>query len=402
MIRALLLAALLLSGATRPGAAQLAELRIDAGTTTTRHAAMPLDGAAAYPAAALAALGATLMPDRTGARLLIDGDTIHFTAGSPFFRVRDAVHHLAHPARIDGGRLMLPEQFFIEWLPAAYPRLVEYRAGALRTRASAAATASTVAAPPAAQASPRPTSPAAARPSAAARVVVIDPGHGGPDPGKVGVNGMREKDLTLLVSQRLAGILRERGYEVHLTRTTDTLVALADRPRLANRWKDGRPATLFLSIHGNSAESRSAKGFETFFLAEARTEDERRVAEIENAAVRFETEGPKLPATDVDHILNSLRKDFYQRASNDLAEVIQRRLAGFHPGPNRGVKQAGFAVLVGAFMPAVLVEIGFLSNPDDAALLGTSAFQQRIAFGIAEAVDQYFHEHGHLLNEAYR
>jgi N-acetylmuramoyl-L-alanine amidase len=271
----------------------------------------------------------------------------------------------------------------------------------MTTRPLLAALLLASAATPAAAQLADPTSPTAPGRSSA-RVVVIDPGHGGADPGKMAANGLREKDLTLRVSHRLAVLLRDRGYEVHMTRTTDTLVALADRPRLANRWKDGRPAALFLSIHANSADVRSVTGFETYFLAEARTEDERRVAEIENAAVRFETEGPAVPATEVDHILNSLRKDFYQRASNDLAEVVQRRMAAFHPGPNRGVRQAGFAVLVGAFMPAVLIEIGFLSSPAEADRLATAAFQQQLAHGIADAVDQYFREHGHLLLETLR
>jgi N-acetylmuramoyl-L-alanine amidase len=203
--------------------------------------------------------------------------------------------------------------------------------------------------------------------------------------------------VTLAVSLRLAALLRERGYEVHLTRTTDVIVPLAERPKLANQWKAGRPAALFMSIHANSGPPH-ARGFETFFLSEARTEDERRVAEMENAAVRFEENGPATPddGAELDRILNHLRNDFYLRASYDLAEVIQRRLALTHPGPNRGVKQAGFRVLIGAFMPAVLVEIGFLSHSGEAAQLATAAFQQRIAWGLADAVDEFFVGHEHL------
>src|SRR5690606_20894181 len=120
------------------------------------------------------------------------------------------------------------------------------------------------------------------------RIVIIDPGHGGRDPGKIGPNGLREKDVTLAIARRLAALLRGReGYEVHLTRTADTLIALEDRPALANRWKAGRPAAVYISIHANSAVG-AARGFETFFLSEARTEDERRVAELENAAVAYE------------------------------------------------------------------------------------------------------------------
>src|SRR5690606_14840134 len=132
--------------------------------------------------------------------------------------------------------------------------------------------------------------PAPAR--AAQRVVVIDPGHGGRDPGRIGPNGVREKDVTLEIAQRLARVLRERGYEVHLTRTTDTYVSLPERPKLANEWRGDRPVAVFLSIHANAAPSSSVRGFETFFLSEARTADERRVAEMENEAIRFDDHPP--------------------------------------------------------------------------------------------------------------
>lgn len=225
-------------------------------------------------------------------------------------------------------------------------------------------------------------------------MVVIDPGHGGRDPGKVGPGGASEKSVTLSVATKLAGMLRRAGYEVHLTRTSDTLIALADRPKLANQWKQNRPATLFVSIHANSGVA-SAEGYETYFLSEARTEDERRVAEMENAAVAYE-EKTAVKGPAIDLLLSGLRNDYYQRASNDFAEVIQRELGAFHPGRNRGVKQAGFRVLVGALMPAVLVEIGFISNPAEARLLGTAAFQDKIAYSLARSIGNFFETHEHL------
>src|SRR5690606_42087182 len=175
-------------------------------------------------------------------------------------------------------------------------------------------------------------------------------------------------------------------------------IALAERPRMANEWKAGRPAALFISIHANSATNPSVKGFETFFLSAARTEDERRVAEMENAAVEFEDGGEAVEShdQDLDWILNTLRNDFYLRASNDLAEVIQRKIGAIHPGPNRGVKQAGFRVLIGAFMPAVLVELAFISNREEAQLLGSATFQRRVSRALADAIDEFFRTHEHL------
>jgi N-acetylmuramoyl-L-alanine amidase len=224
-------------------------------------------------------------------------------------------------------------------------------------------------------------------------LVVIDPGHGGEDTGKIGPNGLHEKHLTLALSRRLADEFARRAIESRLTRTAETLIALVDRPGLANRWRAGRPA-VFLSIHANSFVSSSVKGFETFFLSDARTEDERRVAEMENDASRFD-DRPVL-TSEVDHILNDMRNDFYVRASGELAEVVQGALASVNTGPNRGVKRAGFKVLVGALMPAVLVEVAFISNPDEARMLSTPEFQDSLARAIADVVQRFFERNAHL------
>jgi N-acetylmuramoyl-L-alanine amidase len=388
--------------------AQQPVLRIGAGADARAVDGAVVDGAAAFPAAALEVLGFRLAGAPGGLTAVIDADTLRFWTTSPFFRAGSRVHHLTGTVQLAHGATHLPEQFFIQWLPTAYPDRFDYRGGALVPK-GAATPVTAAAAPPATAAAPPPGGgrPPAGRtdtgvtprPAAEQRVVIIDPGHGGRDPGKVGPNGLREKDVTLLISQRLAAILRERGYEVHLTRTTDTLIALADRPRLANRWRADRPVAVFLSIHANSAPSTSARGFETFFLSEARTEDERRVAEMENAAVRFE-DAPATPhANELDQILNNLRGDFLMRASHDLAAVVQEKMAAFHPGPNRGVKRAGFYVLVGAIMPAVLIEAAFMSNRAEADLLGTQAFQQKLAWGIADAVDEFFRRNEHLWSQ---
>jgi N-acetylmuramoyl-L-alanine amidase len=373
------------------------------GAPVSSAAGARLDGAAAFPSTVLEALGFRLAADPAGMTAVLGSDTLRFWTTSPFFRAGSSLRQLAYPVRQQDGVTWLPEQFFIQWLPAAYPQRFEFRGGALHLRAGAtaaapSATGATTAPAPARQT----TDPAAAareaarREAARTRVVVIDPGHGGRDPGKIGPNGLREKDVTLLISQRLAAVLRDRGYEVHLTRTTDTLIALADRPRLANQWRGDRPVAVFLSIHANAAPSTSARGFETFFLSEARTEDERRVAEMENASVRFEDKPAQISGNGLDGILNNLRSDFLMRASHDLAAVMQDKMAAFHPGPNRGVKRAGFYVLVGAIMPAVLIETAFISNREEADLLGTQAFQRSLVFGIADGVDEFFRRNEHL------
>ena len=210
---------------------------------------------------------------------------------------------------------------------------------------------------------------------------------------------MREKDVTLGIALRLAALLRSRpGYEVHLTRSTDTLISLFDRPRLANEWRDGRAAALFMSIHANSHRDASAAGFETFILAEARTADERAVAERENAASSYD-ERDGASQDELSFILSDLRQEFYVHASHDLATLAQNRIDPIHPGLNRGVKQAAFVVLVGAYMPAVLVETAFVSNPAEARLLASSAFQDRMALALSAAVHDFFETHAYLTED---
>lgn len=377
---AIALLALMLSAS--PVSAQQPVLRIGDGSVLARGTM--IDGAAAYPARTLEQLGFRVAEAPSGLIAVIGGDTIHFWNTSPYFRTDDGVHQLAFAAADHDGAMHLPEQFFIQWLPVTYPDRFEYRGGVLLERGRSVTTVARTS-KPAEKPNPRP-----------ARVVVIDPGHGGRDPGKVGRDGLRESDITLNIAKRLATLLEERGYEVHLTRTTDTYVSLPERPRLANGWKGDRPVALFLSIHANSAPTSAAKGFETFFLSEARTDDERRVAEMENEAIHFDDHPPAAADDGLDLILNTLRSDFLMRASHDLASAVQEELAGFHPGPNRGVKRAGFYVLVGAIMPAVLIETAFISNRDESRLLGTQAFQRSIARGIADSVDQFFSRNEHL------
>jgi len=226
------------------------------------------------------------------------------------------------------------------------------------------------------------------------RSVVIDAGHGGPDNGMSGttVTGARvsEKQITLAIALRVADALRAEGITVHLTRSRDTLIALSDRGRIANTTR----ADLFLSIHVNAAnpgwrDATAARGFETYFLAEAKTEEESRVERMENEAVRFET-GANAPRGDpLSFIINDMAQNEHLREASDLAGEMQRRLRSTHPGTDRGVKQANFAVLRGSFMPAVLIEVGFGTNRAEATYLTTPERQTELAAAISRATVEY-------------
>ena len=152
---------------------------------------------------------------------------------------------------------------------------------------------------------------------------------------------------------------------------------------------------LFISVHVNAAnptwrDPGAARGFETYFLAEAKTEDARRVEHMENEAVQYEDAPSNLGKDDpLSFIFSDMIQNEHLRESSDLADVIQRRLGRIHPGPSRGVKQAGFRVLVTAYMPAVLVEIGFGTNAREAAFLQAADKQSTIANAIADAAMEY-------------
>jgi N-acetylmuramoyl-L-alanine amidase len=379
---------------------------IAAGASRISVAAVHSAGYAALPISALQALGAEVASTPGGIRVRGSGIDLHLFPGSPFFSAGGELRQLVQPVYEDGGSVYVPVQLVVDHLPSLLgDRLaVDLAARAVRNGGPGSAGSGQAAPPsaapvPRARSAPQPASAqaSAARPAPAAsaptarRLVVIDAGHGGVDPGAQGPSGIREKDVALAVARRVAAILREDpAFEVRMTRERDTLIALTDRTRMANRWrKDGQDA-LFMSIHTNAHDQRSVRGFETFFLSEAKTEDARRVAEMENAAQRYENPAQKLDP--LSFIFHDLRQNKYLRDSSAWAAMIQDRLATVHPGPNRGVKQAGFVVLNGAFMPAVLVELGFISHPAEERMLASADYQGRMARQLADAVKDFFRQ----------
>ena len=224
------------------------------------------------------------------------------------------------------------------------------------------------------------------------RLVIIDPGHGGKDPGTVGSGGRREKDIALSVSRELVRELgKDENIEVYMTRDRDVFVPLWERGEQAMLWKEDRPA-IFLSIHVNAApNSPSVRGFETYFLSEARTEHEKRVSANENAPLRlYSGEEDDDESPDLGFILRELRNLNHQQWSANLAETIQKQLGVMHPGPNRGVKQGPFAVITNVLMPAVLVEIGFVSNREEEREMSRSEFQRGLGRALADAVRDFY------------
>ena len=347
--------------------------------------------------------------------LIVGGSSIEVEEGLRFARVGESTFQLAGAPEVRKRFLYVPLQLLVELMPRIAGNLAwdadkfELRAFSSTTRyedRTVSQSGRPMAAPrrddandasaddPAARGFAIAASAAPAGPLRSRRLVVVDAGHGGPDPGMRGpiAGGPRiaEKNVTLAVAKRVGAALAQRGIDVKYTRTTDTLIALSDRGRIAN----DAHADLFVSIHVNAAnpgwkDPGAARGFETYFLAEAKTEDARRVERMENEVVKFETRAAARVGDPLSFILNDMAQNEHLRESNELAELIQRRIGRIHPGPSRGVKQAGFRVLVTAFMPAVLVEIGFGTNASEASYMTDPNRMDELSAAVADGVLEY-------------
>jgi N-acetylmuramoyl-L-alanine amidase len=235
-----------------------------------------------------------------------------------------------------------------------------------------------------ATATPTPTPPpAAAAPEGGVRTVVIDPGHGGAEVGAAGPDGTLEKDVTLAIAKKLSAILtNELGLQVFLTRYGDQDVDLDQRTAIANNYK----ADLFISIHANASRSREAGGTEVYFLSyQASDDDSRRVALAEGASLPGQAPG----GSDLAFILWDMAQAEFLEESSALASRLEEELAAMTGSQERGVKQAPFRVLVGAAMPAALIEVAFITNPEEEKLLVSSAYQSRVARALARGVARY-------------
>jgi len=216
------------------------------------------------------------------------------------------------------------------------------------------------------------------------RVVIIDPGHGGKDPGAIGPTGLKEKDVTLGIALYLEKLLKGAGIPTYLTRSKDEFVYLENRTNFANQ-KNG---FVFVSLHANSVLNHrpSAEGIETFVLSSKYIgASARDVADRENRASRAHPEVD----TDLALIIADLEESANIKYSLDFAEVVQKKLVNYLKLENRGVKQAPFVVLKGANMVAVIVEVGFISNPKEEKLLKTSKFRENAAQALFEAIKYY-------------
>ncbi|MBM3324337.1 MAG: N-acetylmuramoyl-L-alanine amidase [Calditrichaeota bacterium] len=213
--------------------------------------------------------------------------------------------------------------------------------------------------------------------------VIIDPGHGGKDPGAIGASGVCEKDVVLDISRHLAKMLLEKGLTAKMTRYDDRFVPLAERTKFANSSR----GDLFVSVHCNSSKIRSARGAEAYFLSPARTESAIEVALCENSVVELEDNaGQYQDLTEENYILLTMATSQYLKDSEHFAKLALKEVSRNTVLPQRWVDQAGFYILIGASMPAILLEVGYLSNPEDESFLSTKRGRQKVAEALARAI----------------
>jgi N-acetylmuramoyl-L-alanine amidase len=219
------------------------------------------------------------------------------------------------------------------------------------------------------------------------KVVILDAGHGGKDPGAIGRRGLREKIVVLDIARRTEKLLkRTRQVKVILTRRRDEFISLDKRVKIANKNK----GALFISIHTNSHSHKSAGGFETFYLGEPKTDDARTVAMLENSVLGLEERAflSDMGRT-LEKILWDLRLNEFRIESKELAESVQKNLDKCLYLKNRGIKGSLFYVLRGTAMPAALVETAFISNAREESLLKRASFRQAVAQAIYTSIFQY-------------
>jgi N-acetylmuramoyl-L-alanine amidase len=231
--------------------------------------------------------------------------------------------------------------------------------------------------------------------------IVIDPGHGGKDWGAIGVSGVREKDVALGIGLKLGKLIKKGMSDVRViyTRADDRFIELDRRGQIANE-ADGK---LFISIHCNSLKRKPnpTHGFEVYLLRPGKTEEAIAIAERENAVIELEEGYEKRyqQLTEENFILVTMAQSAHVKASEIFADITQREMQSRTGLSNRGVKQAGFYVLVGAAMPNVLVETAYLSNGEDERYLKSDSGQQKIADSLYRAIKAYKEEYEKLLNE---
>lgn len=263
--------------------------------------------------------------------------------------LEDEYYNFYYPIKYIDGQYALPEHFLKEIIPQIFPKTITYVNDFLLINE---------------------------RNKSSIEVIVLDPGHGGKDPGAEGANGLQEKHIVLSIAKKLKSRLEnELNVKVLLTRDDDSFISLKERTDFAN----SNNADLFVSIHTNAAENKKAHGIEVYYLSEAKNDESRAAQALENAVVEeFEGQEALLEYTQADYVISDLIQSAQLIESINLAYKFQNNLIIESQANDRGVKSANFYVLRGAYMPSVLVELGFISNLSEGGKLNKGSYQDKL------------------------
>lgn len=274
--------------------------------------------------------------------------------------LEDDYYNFYYPIQYIGGEYSLPEHFLTDILPQIFSSSISYKDEFLLIKE---------------------------RNKKSIELIVLDPGHGGKDPGAEGALGLQEKNIVLALAKKLKAKLEDQlEVKVLLTREDDSFISLKERTDFANR----NEADLFISIHTNAAENKKADGVEVYYLSEAKNDESRAAQALENAVVaEFEGEEALREYTQADYVISDLIQSAQLIESINLAYKFQNNLIIESQARDRGVKSANFYVLRGAYMPSVLVELGFISNKEEGNKLNQGSYQDKLVESLFYAIKSF-------------
>jgi N-acetylmuramoyl-L-alanine amidase len=281
-----------------------------------------------------------------------DGNRIDLKVGEQLYLVNGAVHRLRHPVELSGGMVMIPLELRGNTFDLLFKDITDGEPGVQFYRI---------------------------------KRVVIDAGHGGKDPGAIGKSGLKEKIVTLDIARRLRTLLEQQGLQVEMTRSSDHFVGLNERVALTNKAN----ADLFVSIHANANRSRSLNGFEVYYLSPKVSDQQRALASAKSGLPSVDEGSLASSSSTLRAILWDMVYSYSRAESIDLSRQLCERMQNDLEAKDLGVKCANFCVLRGATVPAVLVEVGFLSNKEEEQILAQDTYRQKLAQTIMRGIADY-------------
>jgi N-acetylmuramoyl-L-alanine amidase len=322
-----------------------------------RIPAYSINGVTYYPLVSLCDLrGVDMQYDTliSTAYLSKDATRLSLRAGDALVLVNENIMHLSSPINIYQGTIVVPKQFKEQVFDIFFPQVISTQRH-LRQR------------------------------KIKLSKVVIDAGHGGNDPGAIGKNGLREKDINLDLAKKLSHLLRAEGVSTVLTRSADKFIPLSTRVNIANKSE----ANLFISIHSNANRSRSVSGFEIYYVAPSVSDSKRAGMTAKSASLNLKNAVLASNSQDLQAIIWDMIYTNSRAESIELAHSLCKVMDSSIDANILGVKGARFQVLKGIRTPGVLIEVGFVSNLNEERLLMTSAYRQKLAAGILEGLRKY-------------